>query len=147
MDIVGHFIYSNTTETEGETIKNIFCDIDTFIHTGEMNRIYCAMSRFMTIAGYSGPQLPYSIGLLEVSKHYEEGAKKYSERNWEKGIPCHCYVDSGIRHLIRWIGLWDDEPHDRAFLWNMLGLLWTVIHHPELNDLPYVTAKGDDIYA
>ena len=58
-----------------------------------------------------------------------------------KGIPAHCYIDSGVRHLIKWADNWDDEPHDRAFLWNMFGLLWTIKHHPELNDLPYVQDK------
>ena len=58
------------------------------------------------------------------------------DRNWEKGIPCHCFVDSGVRHYIKFMAGWDDEPHDRAFLWNMYCLLWTLRHHPDLNDLP-----------
>ena len=74
--------------------------------------------------------------ILEVSKHYEEGAQKYEERNWEKGIPAHCYVDSGIRHLLKYCRGDIDEPHDRAFVWNMLCLVWTVDNKPEMNDLP-----------
>ncbi len=35
-----------------------------------------------------------------------------------------------------------DEPHDRAFVWNMLGAIWTHKHHPELIDLPF--AKKDE---
>ena len=71
---------------------------------------------------------------LEVSKHYEEGAKKYGEYNWQKGIPCHSYIDSAIRHLMKWCRGDNDEPHDRAFLWNMLSLHWTTVNHPELVD-------------
>lgn len=71
---------------------------------------------------------------LEVSKHYEEGAKKYGEYNWQKGIPCHSYIDSAIRHLMKWSRGDDDEPHDRAFLWNILSLHWTTVNHPELVD-------------
>ena len=71
---------------------------------------------------------------LEVSKHYEEGAKKYGEYNWQKGIPCHSYIDSAIRHLMKWCRGDMDEPHDRAFLWNILSLHWTTINHPELVD-------------
>ena len=71
---------------------------------------------------------------LEVSKHYEEGAKKYGEYNWQKGIPCHSYIDSAIRHLMKWSRGDNDEPHDRAFLWNMLSLHWTTVNHPELVD-------------
>ena len=75
--------------------------------------------------------------MLEVSKHYEDGCNKYGERNWEKGIPLHCYIDSGVRHYIKWLRGDEDEPHDRAFLWNMLGALWTHGYHPEYCDLPF----------
>ena len=27
-----------------------------------------------------------------------------------------------------------DEPHDRAFLWNIIGLAWTCKNHPNLID-------------
>ena len=74
--------------------------------------------------------------LLELSKHYEDGAAKYSERNWEKGLPLHCFFDSGARHYIKFMRGDGDEPHDRAFLWNIYGALWTIKHHPELIDLP-----------
>ena len=77
--------------------------------------------------------------LLEVSKHYEEGAKKYADRNWEKGIPLHCYIDSGVRHYLKYLRGDTDEPHDRAFVWNMLGAMWTHKHRPEMIDLPFAT--------
>jgi hypothetical protein len=76
----------------------------------------------------------YSNMILEVSKHFEEGAKKYGEYNWQKGIPTHCYIDSAIRHLFKWIRKDNDEPHDRAFVWNILCCIWTCQHKPELND-------------
>lgn len=74
----------------------------------------------------------------DVSHHYEEGALKYGERNWEKGIPLHSFIDSGVRH---WLTHTDkdsesQENHLRACVWNLLGALWTVLHRPELNDLP-----------
>ena len=28
-----------------------------------------------------------------------------------------------------------DEPHDRAFVWNILCCAWTVIHKPEMIDV------------
>ena len=40
--------------------------------------------------------------LLEVSVHFEEGARKYGENNWQKGIPCSAYIDSGVRHYLKW---------------------------------------------
>lgn len=71
---------------------------------------------------------------LEVSKHFEEGAKKYGEYNWQKGIPTHCYIDSAVRHYLKYLRGDKDEPHDRAFVWNILCCIWTCIHKPELND-------------
>lgn len=63
--------------------------------------------------------------VLEVAKHFEEGAKKYGDRNWEKGIPCYRYIDSAVRHYCKWRAGWTDEPHDRAFIWNILCCEWT----------------------
>lgn len=79
--------------------------------------------------------------MLEVAKHYEAGAKKYGERNWEKGIPLHCYIDSAVRHYLKWQRGDQDEPHDRAFLWNILGAIWTHENKPEMIDLPFKGGK------
>ena len=81
--------------------------------------------------------------MLEVAMHYAEGAKKYEERNWEKGIDCHCYVDSYVRHTIKYLRGDKDERHDRAMLWNLLGLKWTIRNKPEYNDLPYVVPNDE----
>lgn len=70
--------------------------------------------------------------ILEVSKHFEDGAKKYSPDNWKKGIDESSYINSGIRHYLKWLRGDQDEPHDRAFVWNMLCLIWTVNHREEL---------------
>ena len=64
--------------------------------------------------------------LLEVAKHFEEGAKKYGENNWQKGIPVHCYIDSAVRHYLKWLRGDKDEPHDRAFVWNLMCCIWEV---------------------
>lgn len=67
--------------------------------------------------------------IIELSKHYEDGAIKYEEDNWKKGIPLKSYVDSGVRHLIEYIRGDTDDPHGRAFIWNMFGYVWTFRHH------------------
>lgn len=73
--------------------------------------------------------------ILEVGKHYEEGAKKYSERNWEKGQPVSRYLSSAIRHFLKYVAGYEDEPHDRAFVWNILAIMYTMRVHPELIDI------------
>lgn len=87
---------------------------------------------------------------LEVSKHFEEGCKKYGENNWRKGIPAHCYIDSGVRHYLKWLKGSKDEPHHRAFVWNMVCCIWTCRHMPELNEYrqtesDIVEKKEDDL--
>ena len=141
LDIVGELIYFNKIHCgipdnyEHEiAVSEILSRIDFFIRKGDTGLIYESIILFIKNGGFK--TIP--MAMIEVSKHYEDGARKYAERNWEKGISCHCYVDSGVRHLLKWLDGWNDEPHDRAFIWNMLGLLWTVKHRPECNDLPYV---------
>lgn len=88
--------------------------------------LYQALADFRT--GYnSTPEM-----ILEVSKHYENGAKKYGEYNWQKGIPFNSYIDSAVRHFLKCLANYNDENHYRAFVWNILGLLWTINHHEEL---------------
>lgn len=79
--------------------------------------------------------LPWEA-LIEVSKHCEEGAKKYGERNCEKGIPIHSLIDSAFRHLAKYTIGMDDEPHLRAAAWNILFALYMEQVRPEMQDIP-----------
>lgn len=72
--------------------------------------------------------------LLEVSKHFEEGAIKYNENNWRKGINAKNYVDSAVRHYLKWLRDDDDESHDKAVAWNIMCCIYTCKHYPNLND-------------
>lgn len=67
--------------------------------------------------------------LLEVAQHFEEGAEKYGENNWQKGLPSSCYIDSALRHWFKYKRGDDDERHDRAFIWNIMCCIWEVDHH------------------
>lgn len=77
--------------------------------------------------------------ILEQAHHLEDGAKKYGERNWEKGIPVHAYIDSAVRHYLKMCRGDTDEPHHRACLWNIISAIWTIKHRPECNDVVFVT--------
>ena len=69
--------------------------------------------------------------ILETSIHFEDGAKKYGEWNWQKGIPARCYLDSAIRHYLKWLRGDQDEPHHRACAWNLMSMIWELDHHPD----------------
>ena len=75
---------------------------------------------------------PYKA-MLELAVHFEEGAVKYGDNNWRKGIPANVYLDSAIRHYCKFRCGMDDERHDRAVLWNVICCIWTCGNKPELN--------------
>ena len=110
-----------------EPKRLVFEYIHRFTETGSTQWLYDVLVCFR---GFEGLHDMF----LEVSKHFEEGAKKYGEYNWQKGIPVRCYIDSAVRHYLKWLRGDKDEPHDRAFVWNILCCIWTCIHKPELND-------------
>ena len=110
----------------------VLTQIDIFQSCGLVSYLYAALE--MTY-GDSLKIFPdkYTM-LLEVSKHFEEGAKKYGDNNWRKGIPIHCYIDSAVRHYLKYRRGDKDEPHDRAFCWNLMCGIWTCLNKPELNE-------------
>ena len=40
--------------------------------------------------------------ILRLSRHYENGAKKYGRFNYQKGIPVSSFIDSACRHLAKY---------------------------------------------
>ena len=54
--------------------------------------------------------LPMCV-LLRLARHYENGCKKYGDRNWEKGIPAHSFADSAMRHIFKYMDGQRDEDH------------------------------------
>ena len=93
-------------------------DIASFVDTGDDMFLETALERFARV--YDSI---YDM-MLDVSIHFEEGAKKYGEYNWQKGIPESSYIDSAVRHYLKFRAGMDDERHDRAFVWNILCLMW-----------------------
>lgn len=87
--------------------------------------------------------LPW-YGIMEVSKHCEEGAEKYGEHNVDKGILLHSLCDSAARHLAKFIAGEMDEDHLRAAAWNLLWALNQRKTHPELDDLYSHKEKVED---
>ena len=110
--------------------RDVLNPVADFVQDHDVNHLYLALGRFGIHYEWDVPTM-----LIEVSKHFEDGARKYGERNWEKGIPAHCYIDSAVRHYLKFCNDQDDERHDRAFCWNLLCLAWTLKHRPECNDL------------
>ena len=80
--------------------------------------------------------LPWAA-IIEVSKHCENGAKKYGEHNVDKGIPTSSLCDSAARHLAKYLSGETDEDHLLASAWNLLWALEMRAKHPELVNTPW----------
>lgn len=92
--------------------------------------------------------VPYH-GVKAIARQMERGAKKYTARNWEAGIPLSSFLNSAENHLGKLKAGYTDEPHLDAALWNLACLaegieriragLWP----KELDDLPKTFAGID----
>lgn len=82
--------------------------------------------------------------MRELAKHFQQGARKYEDRNWEKGIPLSVFLDSGLRHAFKVLEGLNDERHDRAWAWNAMCFLETAerikagLLPPELDDIGFL---------
>ena len=72
----------------------------------------------------------YAI-MQEYAKTLHEGAIKYGERNWEKGLPKENLINHAIHHLIAFVCGDKTENHLGHLIWNVL----TLIHFEELRKL------------
>lgn len=79
--------------------------------------------------------LPHSA-LLRVARHVENSLADHEERNWEKGLPMHCFLDSAMRHVFKYMDGMVDEDHLAAAATNLLMALWTEDHLPAMQDIP-----------
>lgn len=101
----------------------VLLSISCFQESKDVVYLYTALNHFEKVSKTSKEDL-----MLEVAVHFEQGAKKYGERNWQKGLPVSCYIDSAVRHYLKFLRGDTDERHDRAFVWNTLCCIWTVKH-------------------
>lgn len=69
------------------------------------------------------------------------GAKKYAERNWEKGMPFSRCVASLKRHLMKYQQGKRDEDHLAAIMFNAMAL----IHYEEMIERGLLPADLNDM--
>lgn len=64
---------------------------------------------------------------MALAQYFEEGGTKYADRNWEKGLPVSCFIDSAERHLNKFIAGLADENHLVAAIWNLHCVYATIL--------------------
>lgn len=67
--------------------------------------------------------------LWALAEHYGRGARKYDDRNWERGYQWSLSLDALDRHLAQWLMGEDDDPetgssHLVAVAWHVIALWW-----------------------
>ena len=92
--------------------------------------------------------LPF-LALRDLAILYEKGAKKYDERNWEKGIDNARMFESGMRHAIQFFLGMTDEDHLSSAIWNLTGIKENLLRIklgllPEsIDNIPYLLKDID----
>jgi hypothetical protein len=82
------------------------------------------------------------IALKALAIHYERGASKYSDRNWESGLPLSRHLNSAMRHLQNYLEGDRTEDHLSACAWNcfcithVFEMIGRGMLPPDLDDLP-----------
>lgn len=66
------------------------------------------------------------IALKKLAIRFEDGARKYSNHNWMKGINLSAYLNSLNRHIQAWAEGDESEDHGGAILWNSAAMIQTL---------------------
>lgn len=98
----------------GDTVLG---SLSFYQETSENEFLITALNIFMALE-YESTQ----DALLDLSIHFEEGAEKYGIDNW-KGLPEWTFLNSAVRHYLKFKKGMTDEHHGRAFMWNVVCLM------------------------
>ena len=74
------------------------------------------------------------IALRRVARTCDEGARKYGDFNWERGMPAWDLLNHAIRHLYAWLAGARDEDHLAHAAWGVLAAIHSEEAWPDLND-------------
>lgn len=105
-------------------------------------REFSTGAKSQAAAGKGTPVLVPGDAIIDIAKHFENGAAIYGPRNWEKGIPLSEQLNSLERHLQQEKMGMTDEPHARALAWRAICYLATKLRiekgllPAELDDMP-----------
>jgi len=82
-----------------------------------------------------------ALGLHELAWVLTMGARKYGDRNWEKGMSWNRVFAAMMRHAWRWwrgesIDTHDGQHHLASVAWCAMALIEYEKTHPELDNRP-----------
>jgi len=74
------------------------------------------------------------IGLAAVAAACAEGAAKYGDFNWEKGMPANDMLNHALRHVYLFLGGDRSEDHLGHAAWNLMAAIHSLEVWPHLNE-------------
>lgn len=74
------------------------------------------------------------IGLRAVAEACAEGAQKYGDFNWERGMPANDLLNHAIRHIYMFLGGDRSEEHLGHAAWGLLAAIHSIEAWPDLNE-------------
>lgn len=76
------------------------------------------------------------IGLRRLAETCAEGARKYGDHNWQRGMPASVMLNHAIRHAYLWLAGDDTEDHLAHAAWNLLAVCHFEETMPAMVDIP-----------
>ena len=101
---------------------------------GETDVTFTSGAKRSSDAEHTRYDLITPVGLAAVAAACAEGAKKYSDFNWERGMPATDLLNHAIRHLYLFLGGDRSEAHLGHAAWNVMGAIHSLEVWPELNE-------------
>lgn len=86
---------------------------------------------------------PYEA-MEALAKWYEEGAKKYGDRNWEKGLSVRDCINRMVRHSHKAANGLTDEDHLSAVMWNAAAAITMMKRRPDCNDHRWLSKEESE---
>ena len=71
--------------------------------------------------GKSRPDLISPYMLEALGNVLAKGARRYGDKNWEKGMPQEVFKESAARHYVAWMMNKEDEDHAAQLIFNVMA--------------------------
>lgn len=75
--------------------------------------------------------------MKRLAETYAEGAEKYDDHNWLKGMPFSQTMNHALKHCFQYLSGDRSEDHLAHAAWGLLAMLEFDETRPELNDFFY----------
>lgn len=72
--------------------------------------------------------------LRRLALIFTEGAAKYGDKQWTKGLPTSSTINHLLEHLMKWMEGDRSEDHIAKAMWGIVCLMYTEEFHADLHD-------------